>query len=158
MMTNKLIYLAVSIIGLIILGIIIFLLILIPTNRKLVSPTPPLEKITYKNASPDLITVETPYSGAVTGKEFTVTGKARGTWYFEASFPLQILDKNGKVLVAIPAQAQSDWMTENFVPFKATIKVPSTYIGPATLVLRKDNPSGLPEHEASISFPITIEY
>ena len=116
------------------------------------------QNITYSNSSADLIVVDLPFPGAVTGKEFTVAGKARGTWYFEASFPVQVLDKNGKVLVAIPAQAKGDWMTENFVPFEVKVKVPQNYIGPATLVLRKDNPSGLPEKEAYISFPITIEY
>ncbi len=117
--------------------------------------TPP---ITYDNATSDKIVVTNPFPGAVTGKEFTVAGKARGTWYFEASFPVQVIDKNGKVLFQGPAQAQGDWMTENFVPFSIAVKVPATYIGPATLILRKDNPSGLPENEASISFPITIEY
>ena len=193
MTTNRIIYLVVSIIGLVILVFIIALLIFIPTNRKLVPLTLPVvtsfetcvsagfpvmesyprqcrtsdgktyaeelaQNITYSNSSVDLIVVDLPFPGAVTGKEFVVTGKARGTWYFEASFPVQILDKDGKVLVALPAQAQGDWMTENFVPFKVVVKVPNTYIGPATLVLRKDNPSGLPEKEAYISFPITIEY
>jgi len=114
--------------------------------------------ITYANSSADLIKVDLPFPGAVTGKEFKVTGQARGYWFFEASFPVEVLDKDGKSLVVAIAQAQSEWMTENFVPFEANIKVPATYIGPATLVLHKDNPSGLPEHEASISFPITIEY
>jgi len=116
------------------------------------------EKITYTNATADNIVVDLPFPGAVTGKEFTVTGNARGTWYFEASFPIEVVDKNGKVLTTGIAQAQDEWMTENFVPFKAEIKVPTSYVGPATLILRKDNPSGLPEHDASISFPITIEY
>jgi hypothetical protein len=124
-----------------------------------------VQTITYKNASVDLITVELPFPGAITGKDFSVIGKARGTWFFEASFPIQVLDKDGNVFVAVPAQAQKDpatgevnWMTENFVPFKADIKIPESYIGPATLILKKDNPSGLPANDASISFPITIEY
>jgi hypothetical protein len=116
------------------------------------------EKITYTNATDDLVKVELPSPGAVVGKNFSVIGTARGTWFFEASFPVQVLDKNGKLLVSGPAQAQSDWMTENFVPFKIDIKIPGNYTGPATLVLKKDNPSGLPEHDASISFPIIIEY
>ncbi len=116
------------------------------------------EKITYKNASVDLIKITNPFPGAVTGKEFSVIGEARGTWYFEASFPVKVLDKDGKVLFQGPAQAQSDWMTENFVPFKIDVKVPQSYIGPATLVLENDNPSGLPENEKSASFKFTIEY
>lgn len=116
------------------------------------------QTITYNNASEDLIVVETPFPGAVTGKQFTVTGQARGTWFFEASFPIKVLDKSGKELTVSIAQAQSDWMTESFVPFRANVTIPETYIGPATLVLQKDNPSDIREKDASISFPITIEY
>lgn len=113
---------------------------------------------TYINASANLITVTLPFPGAVTGKTFSVIGQARGTWFFEASFPIEVKDKNGVVLATAVAQAQDEWMTENFVPFKAEISVPESYIGPATLILKKDNPSGLPGHDASMSFPITIEY
>jgi len=125
-------------------------------------PTP---TITYTNSSANLIKVDLPFPGAVVGKEFSVIGQARGYWFFEASFPVQLLDKDDNVLATGIAQAQPDsetgeinWMTENFVPFKADLKAPASYIGPATLILHKDNPSGLPEHDASISFPITIEY
>jgi hypothetical protein len=129
------------------------------------SPKAPAQAITYKNATVDLIKVELPFPGAVTGKEFSVIGQARGFWFFEASFPIEVLDEKGQVLAKGIAQAEPDpqtgeinWMTENFVPFKALIKIPQTYIGPATLVLHKDNPSGLPENDASISFSFTIEY
>lgn len=121
--------------------------------------------ITYTNANSDLIKVELPFPGAVVGKEFSVIGEARGTWFFEASFPIEVTDNTGKILSTGIAQAQPDpktgeinWMTEDFVPFKADIKAPESFIGPAVLILKKDNPSGLPEHDASISFPITIEY
>ncbi len=116
------------------------------------------EKITYTNATDDMIRVELPFPGAVTGKDFIVVGEARGRWFFEASFPIDVYDSNGKILVSTYATAQGEWMTENFVNFRGDVKVPESYIGPATLVLRRDNASGLPEHDASISFPITIEY
>ena len=127
-----------------------------PDGRLYVEEIP--ENITYFNATDDNIVVELPFPGAVTGKNFSVIGKARGTWFFEASFPIEVLDKDGKFLAVGIAQAQGEWMTRDFVPFKADIKVPQSYIGKATLVLKKDNPSGLPEHDASVSFPITIEY
>lgn len=121
------------------------------------APTASLpDKITYNNSSNELIVVEAPLVGAVTGQEININGQARGTWFFEASFPIELLDKDGKILVQSYAQAQGEWMTENFVPFVAKLQVPASYTGPAVIVLRKDNPSALPEYEASISFPITI--
>jgi hypothetical protein len=114
--------------------------------------------ITYKNASADKIKVTTPKPGDVVGKSFTIKGEARGGWYFEASFPVEVRDSKGNVLAQTPAQAEGEWMTSNFVPFSVNITIPSTYTGPATVILRKDNPSGLPQNEASASYPITIEY
>lgn len=115
-------------------------------------------EIVYENASTDLIRVTTPTPGAVTGKQFKVMGEARGNWFFEASFPITVLDKDGAALTTVVAQAGSEWMTTEFVPFTADVSIPESYIGSATIILNKDNPSGLPEHDASISFPITIEY
>ncbi len=127
-------------------------------QEAVVAPPAEEQKITYTNATTDLIQVTLPFPGAVTGKEFKVIGEARGYWYFEASFPIEVLDKDGNRLFVGPVQAKGEWMTENFVPFEVDVKVPESYIGPATLVLHKDNPSGLAENEASISFPIYIEY
>lgn len=118
----------------------------------------PSEKVTYMQASSSMIIVELPFPGAVTGKAFSVLGKARGTWYFEASFPIEVLDDKGVIIARSIAQAKSEWMTTDFVPFEAAVVIPETYIGKATLILKKDNPSGLSEHDASISFPIIIEY
>lgn len=116
------------------------------------------QNFTYLHASSGLIVVDNPYPGAVTGKQFAITGKARGTWYFEASFPYVVIDPNGKMLAQGHGSAQGDWMTTNFVPFRADVTIPNSYTGKATVLLKNDNPSGLPERDASVSFPITIEY
>lgn len=115
-------------------------------------------KITYIKSNSNMINVELPFPGAVVGKNFSVIGKARGTWFFEASFPVKIVGKNGEILAHQPAQAQGEWMTPDFVPFRTDIKIRETYIGPATIILEKDNASGLPEHDASMSFDFIIEY
>jgi len=83
-----------------------------------------------------------------------ITGEARGSWFFEASFPVYLYDDNGKEIVSSIAQAQSDSLTENFVPFKTTLifAVPETNEG--TLVFKNDNPSGLIENEKKIEIPI----
>ena len=113
----------------------------------------------YDNASENLIRVETPHPGGVVGKEFVVTGEARGYWFFEASFPIEVVGADGNTIAGSYATAEGDWMTEDFVSFKSEmIDLPSAYTGPATLILKKDNPSGLPENDASISIPIVVEY
>jgi hypothetical protein len=112
----------------------------------------------YSNASGDTITVDTPQAGAVVGKSFSILGHARGPWFFEASFPIEVVDGNGTVIATAIAKAQGDWMTNDLVPFKADLMVPTSYIGPATIRLKNDNPSGDPKNAASLSYPITVQY
>ena len=112
----------------------------------------------YRNASGDTITVDTPQAGAVVGKSFSVLGHARGAWFFEASFPVEVVDGNGTIIATAVAHTDANWMTNDFVPFKADLMVPTSYIGPATVVLKKDNPSGDVANDASLSYPITVQY
>ena len=114
-------------------------------------------KATYQNADADMVVVTNPQPGQAVGSTFAVSGSARGGWYFEASFPLEVLDASGTRLVIMPVQAQGEWMTSEFVPFSASVTLPSDYHGPATLILRNDNASGLPEHDRSISIPIIVK-
>ena len=102
------------------------------------------------------VKVNLPFPGATVLKTFTASGEARGTWFFEASFPVEVRDPNGAVVGRGIAQAQEEWMTEDFVPFNAPVTI-ENYSGPATLVLIKDNPSGLPEHDDSVLFPIVVQ-
>ncbi len=104
----------------------------------------------------DMIRVTSPLPNASVRSPLTVTGEARGNWYFEASFPVKILDANGKVLAQHYAEAQGDWMTTEFVPFRSTITFASSTTPTGTLVLEKDNPSGLPEHADEIRIPISF--
>lgn len=102
------------------------------------------------------VVVDAPESGANVPKSFTVTGKAPGPWFFEASFPIEVRSATGTLLVQTHATALTDWMTTDDVAFKADITT-TGYTGPATLILMRDNPSGLPQNDASISLPITIQ-
>lgn len=97
--------------------------------------------------------VDSPAPNATVTSPLTVTGEARGTWYFEASFPVRLLDDQNNELAVAPAQAQGDWMTEDYVPFSVTLTF-VTNAPSGTLVLHRDNPSGLPENDASISIPV----
>lgn len=118
------------------------------------TPAPAVE---YMNASKDDIVVVSPKSGSTFGQVVAVSGTARGTWYFEASFPITIEDDSGNIIGQGIGSAQGDWMTEDFVPFKAIIGLSRPYAGPATVILKKDNPSGDSIRDASVSVPIVIQ-
>ena len=119
-------------------------------------------------AEHDVVLVS-PAPGATVPNTFTVRGAVRGPWYFEASFPIELRTMDGMSIATVIAQAQNvgftksnsraadDWMTEELVPFSTTVIAPSTMHGPMLLILKKDNPSGLPEHDKSIVMPIIIE-
>ena len=66
-----------------------------------------------------------------------------------------LVNWDGLIIAEGHAEAQSDWMTEEFVPFKAvlTFNAPA-YKNYGTLILRKDNPSGLPEHDDALEIPV----
>lgn len=123
--------------------------------RVIPEPTLP-EKDEAANASttPLLPTLTTPLSNTQITSPLNVSGSAVGNWYFEASFPVILKDASGNVLAEASAQAQGDWMTTNSVPFIATLTWGTTTATSGVLILKKDNPSGLPENDNEVSFPV----
>ena len=83
-------------------------------------------------------------------------GEARGNWYFEASFPVKILDLKGQEIAGGIAQAQGNWMTEGYVPFKAKIDFLASEDTNAVLILKKDNPSGLSANDDELDIPVRL--
>lgn len=102
----------------------------------------------------DLIWLDTPRPNQTIINPIALHGFVKGNWYFEATFPVKVLDANGKVLGQATAQAQGDWMTSNYVEFMSSVSfsAPSTETG--TLVLEKDNPSDLPQNADELRIPI----
>lgn len=119
----------------------------------------PQDILDHINSKKDLIVVDQPAPLTKISSPLTVKGKARGTWFFEATFPIVLVDWDGKIIAESHATATSDWMTEDFVPFEAIFEfqIPETAIGKkGTLIFKKDNPSGLPEHDDALEIPITF--
>lgn len=102
----------------------------------------------------DKIVIDDPRPIETVVSPLHIAGSARGNWYFEASFPIELQDGNGVVIATGHAEAQSEWMTTNFVPYKATISFTKPATPKGTLILRKDNPSGLPEHDDALIVPV----
>lgn len=104
----------------------------------------------------NLIRIYSPQPNQEITSPLTITGEARGYWFFEASFPVKLLDKNGVVIAQTPTQAQGDWMTEDFVPFLAELTFTVSETQNGTLVLEKDNPSDLPENADELRIPLIL--
>lgn len=102
----------------------------------------------------DLIRLESPRPNQVVSSPMLIKGEARGNWYFEASFPAKLLDANGNQLAIMPIQAKGEWMTTDFVPFEATMTFPTPTTSTGTLILEKDNASGLPEYDDKLIVPV----
>lgn len=107
--------------------------------------------------SPTEVEVFNIKSGQEISSPLIVEGQAIGTWFFEASFPIIITDQAGNILGSSYVQAQSDWMTENFVPFKGEITFSSKADGKGFLILKKDNPSGLPQYDKEMKIPVIFK-
>jgi hypothetical protein len=106
----------------------------------------------------DKIIVDLPRPNQKVQSPIHLSGRARGTWFFEASFPILIVDEKGNTISQGQAQAKGDWMTTDFVPFEANLEYSlGTTTGVSTLILKKDNPSGDPEKDESIQVPIILQ-
>lgn len=100
------------------------------------------------------IIVDMPKPNDVITSPLEIKGRARGNWYFEGDFPVKLLDENGEEIVISFATAKGEWMTEEFVDFEAVIEFENTTSTSGTLILEKDNPSGLPEHADELRIPV----
>ncbi|OGG50329.1 hypothetical protein A3C18_00245 [Candidatus Kaiserbacteria bacterium RIFCSPHIGHO2_02_FULL_54_11b] len=126
-----------------------------PVEAPTATSTPPIATTTLPLAK--RVVVTSPKANATVGKIFVVSGAAPGPWFFEASFPIKIVDADNNFIGSGIAQAQGEWMTTDQVTFTSTITLTGSYTGPATVVLLRDNPSGLPENDDSVSVPIVIQ-
>jgi hypothetical protein len=100
------------------------------------------------------VVLETPVRGQLVTSPLTVSGKARGNWFFEANLPVTLKDENGKVLAQVGAMTADEWMTTDYANFTTVLQfeAPTTEFG--LLLVERDNPSGLPENDKSYAVPV----
>lgn len=115
-----------------------------------------LDKISSDAEKPEVsgLEVVSIKKGQLVASPLTIKGRARGNWFFEGEFPVKLMDEKGNFFVTSFATAKGEWMTENWVPFEAKI----TFQKPATkngfVLFAKNNPSGMPQNDFSITIPI----
>jgi hypothetical protein len=102
--------------------------------------------------------VTAPQPGALITSPATIIGIVTGGgWFFEGSFPAKVLDGDGAILGKGTAQAQANWTSTGTVPFTAIIQFTAPRYATGTVVLSKDNPSGAPQNDTSLSIPVRFK-
>ena len=125
-------------------------LVPVPTGSPEPTAPPP---VTYK----DLIYVTYPQPDATVSSPLTITGAARGNWYFEGSFPVILTNWDGLIIAETFAQAQGEWMVADYVPFTATLEFDLPQLYPlGSLILQKDNPSD--DHRLDDAYEFSIYF
>lgn len=148
--------LAIIVVLLVALGIFLFKpnLSLAPTHEGAATTTSSTGNTAASTTLDDLIVVTAPNANDMILPPLHVTGQARGNWYFEAVFPIELQDGTGKIIAQGQGRAQGDWMTSDYVPFSATLDFPAPATATGTLILKNDNPSGDPTKQKTLSIPV----
>ncbi len=110
---------------------------------------------TYMSEKGVELIVTSPMKDSVISSPIVIAGEAPGFWYFEATFPVVLVNWDGLIIVQGYATAQGEWMTQEYVPFTATLEfTPQEYGDTGALILQRDNPSGLPQNDDAVEVPI----
>ncbi len=104
----------------------------------------------------DLIVLDFPKPNQKIVSPLNLKGKARGSWFFEAQFPIELFDSKGNQIATVPAKAIGEWMSPDFVNFTATLTFTKPDSLKGELILKKDNPSGLTQNDDRLTIPVTF--
>lgn len=132
-----------------------------PAEPTPTEPTPPAEppapKITYVNTSEADIFNVLPRAGDTVTAGITVSGSARGDWFTQGAFWVEVIAENGDVLIRNQVPSKGNSMTTGMVQFSSSVLISPNYHGPATVRLVNDNPPGHPNPDRSVSIPVVVK-
>ncbi len=109
-------------------------------------------------ATSDMPIIYFPHDGETVTSPIQISGKVSGNWFFEGSFPVQLLDSNGNVIASTTASSPEDWATTNKIDFYATLFYPkATITDRGLLILKNDNPSGDPARDKKYFIQVILK-
>jgi hypothetical protein len=140
------------VLGILIIIAAVVIIVQYPKLKKQSTNNPPI----VKTVGNDQIVVTSPDLQQAVSSPIQIKGKAKGNWFFEATFPVKILDENGNTLGTAHANAEDNWQTEDFVNFSVSLifNIPKGTKG--VIVFENDNPSGLPQNQKSFTVPVSF--
>jgi hypothetical protein len=109
---------------------------------------------TYKSSKGVEVALYKPATNARVSNPVAVLGEVPGSWSSEAQFPVILKDSTGRVIARATGQVLGDWMTDQLVPFSAKLVYSGAPTGTGTLVLERDNPSGMATNDDFVTIPI----
>jgi hypothetical protein len=123
-------------------------------NCEFVCPSTPTNTNAGVEVTTSLVAVASP---------LVIEGTAPGNWFFEATLPVTLTNWDGLIIAEGYATAAGEWMTTDPVSFTSSLTFASPYqsgdpsfMEQGTLIIKRDNPSGLPENDASFELPVTF--
>lgn len=103
------------------------------------------------------IHIDNPPADTTATSPMSVSGQARGSWFFEGTMPIFLTDAKGRILAQSTVRAQSDWMTDGPVPFLGKLTFPRQPTGSTgAFVIRNDNPSGMAANQKQVEILVTF--
>ena len=112
----------------------------------------------YTSLKGEIVKLKTPFANSQVENPLEITGEIKGTWSFEGTFPVVLTDWDGKIIAEGQAKLEKDWMTTEYVPFKAILNYEKPQVSNrGALILKKDNPSGLPANDDSIEITVFLK-
>ena len=143
-MKKKIILIIIYFIIIIVLGGVVYSLYFKPKEEK-------------EEGKKEGILISSPKTNEKIKSPWKIEGQARGFWYFEAQFPVDLYDAYNNFLGRAILRAKDDWMTENFVPFEGELSFSPPATSSGTLKFLSDNPSGLPENQKVFEVQVQFE-
>jgi len=133
----------------------------IGVGLKIYNPNQQPQQFTQQSQSPSQnslkVTLSSPDLSQPLKSPVIIHGMVSGLYFFEGAFPVVLLDVQGHQIARVQAHADSEWMTQNVVPFTAELTFTAPSRKNAKLVFMKDNPSGSPQNNFSQSFEVTLQ-
>lgn len=130
-------------------------------QEPIISPTPSPVVTAEPTSIPVVIkdvVLQNPNVTEAISPPLRIAGLAPGNWFFEGQIQGDIISESGELLDTFPLMAVGNWMTEDHVEFEgeADFNIPLDD-KTVQLIIKNDNPSGLPENEKSQMFELILE-
>lgn len=122
--------------------------------QQLSSIQPVCQGYDYTSVKGVSVLIFTPVKNTVIASPVGIIGEIPGSWSFEAQFPVQLKDGTGHIVTQVQANVLGNWQTNQLQPFSARLVYTDKLSGNGSVVLKKDNPSGLPANDDSITIPV----